>query len=276
MRLSAMLMVCALVTPGVMGLVVVPNKPYGSPLLGRDLQPGGGAPSFRPAVRQTLRGGAPSMVSPDFGMKVLAPLLGNIIGTSMFLSSMPAVLKASKEGKMGSLNPTPFPAQIGNCLAWLFYAIHIMNWWIIVPNCSGILIALFYTVKTYPLLSEADKKTMTKTFSLYALLFAGVLGGLQTGLITASTQTAFGLMANFCLLFYYAAPMTTLATVFKTKDASSIDLLLAVCGTANGAFWAIYGLAIKDLYVWVPNAIGAVLALFSTLSRLIIGVKKTA
>lgn len=38
-------------------------------------------------------------------------------------------------------------------------------------------------------------------------------------------QTAYGLMANFCLLFFYAAPLTTLAEVIKNKDASSIDPL---------------------------------------------------
>ena len=32
-------------------------------------------------------------------------------------------------------------------------------------------------------------------------------------------------MANFCLLFFYAAPILTLASVVKAKDASSIDPL---------------------------------------------------
>ena len=62
--------------------------------------------------------------------------------------------------------------------------------------------------------------------------------------------------------------------VIKKKDASSIDPLLAACGAANGIFWGIYGTAINDLYVSVPNGIGAVMSTMSTLARLIIGVKK--
>jgi len=105
-------------------------------------------------------------LSPDFGMKILAPLMGNIIGTSMFLSSVPAVLKANRDNDRGSLNITPFAAQMGNCASWLFYAIHVMNWWIIVPNTLGVAIAAFYTLSTYHLLKPSEKTGVFQTFAL--------------------------------------------------------------------------------------------------------------
>mmetsp|Transcript_8641 Transcript_8641/g.22492 ORF Transcript_8641/g.22492 Transcript_8641/m.22492 type:complete len:281 (-) Transcript_8641:216-1058(-) len=256
------------------GLAVVPHSSANREGPSSALQGGFRAQPLSP--RHTpfrhLRGGAPSMnMSPDFGMKVLAPLMGNIIGTSMFLSSVPAVLKARKNNDRGSLNITPFAAQIGNCASWLFYAIHIMNWWIIVPNTLGITIAAFYTVATYRLLKPAEKASVTKTLALYAALFAAVNASLLLGILPLSPQDAYGWMANLCLLFFYAAPLTSLADVVKSKDASSIDPLLAGCGVANGAFWAAYGLAIRDPYVWVLNAVGAVLSTFSSGARLAFG-----
>ena len=210
-------------------------------------------------------------LSPDFGLKVLAPLMGNVIGTSMFLSSVPAVLSARRNNDRGSLNITPFAAQMGNCASWLFYALHVMNWWIIVPNTLGLAIATFYTTATYHLLKPAEKVGVVKTFALYAALFAAVNAALYLKVSPLSTQDAYGYMANFCLLFFYAAPLSTLSQVVRTRNAVSIDPLLAGCGVANGAFWAAYGLAIRDPYVWVLNAVGAVLSMLSSGARLAYG-----
>lgn len=64
-----------------------------------------------------------------------------------------------------------------------------MNPWIIVPNVSGIMIGLFFTLSIYPLCSAAQKQTMNQTFMAYGLLFASVLAGLRFGLISAAPAT---------------------------------------------------------------------------------------
>ena len=77
------------------------------------------------------------------------------------------------------------PALVGNCAAWLFYGFEVMNWWIIMPNISGICIGLFYLLSAWPLCSPAQQKGFTTTLSLYGALFAATVAGLRLGLISA-------------------------------------------------------------------------------------------
>ena len=73
------------------------------------------------------RGGATatkaSILSSDLVLKTLAPLCGLLVSIAMFSSPLPAVLKAQKDGALGELNLQPYPAQCGNCAAWLTYAL---------------------------------------------------------------------------------------------------------------------------------------------------------
>lgn len=62
-------------------------------------------------------------------------------------------------------------------------------------------------------------------------------------------QLMWGFTANAILLIYYAAPLSTIATVVRTRSSASLHLPLAVMNTINGALWLIYGLAISDLFV---------------------------
>jgi hypothetical protein len=45
--------------------------------------------------------------------------------------------------------------------------------------------------------------------------------------------------------------------VLKTKNSSTIHIPTIFTNTANGVFWAAYGVAILDPFIAVPNALGA-------------------
>jgi hypothetical protein len=51
---------------------------------------------------------ASQAVEADFLTERLAPMLGTLIGITMFASPLQAVLQARKKKSMGSLNPYPF------------------------------------------------------------------------------------------------------------------------------------------------------------------------
>ena len=81
-----------------------------------------------------------------------------------------------------------------------------------------------------------------------------------------------GLVANGILLCYYAAPLSTMAEILATKDASSISAPLVALNGANGLLWLVYGLAVDDRLVWVPNCVGVLLALAQLGLRVGVGV----
>lgn len=62
-----------------------------------------------------------------------------------------------------------------------------------------------------------------------------------------------GFTSNAILLIYYAAPLSTIFTVIKTRSSASLHLPLCIMNTINGVLWLIYGLALKDYFIWVPN-----------------------
>jgi solute carrier family 50 protein (sugar transporter) len=49
------------------------------------------------------------------------------------------------------------------------------------------------------------------------------------------------------------------AQVITTRSAESIYLPTVLISGINAIFWSSYALAIKDLYILIPNAIGAAL-----------------
>jgi len=71
-----------------------------------------------------------------------------------------------------------------------------------------------------------------------------------------------GVLANVNNLFFYAAPLTTIVSVFRTRNSVSIHRRTMIMNTANGTFWFAYGLAVSDIFLIIPNGIGTILGVF--------------
>ena len=61
------------------------------------------------------------------------------------------------------------------------------------------------------------------------------------------------------LLIYYATPLSTVFEVVRSRNSASLSLPLCAMNVANGGLWLVYGIAIRDLFIAVPNGIGALL-----------------
>jgi solute carrier family 50 protein (sugar transporter) len=68
-----------------------------------------------------------------------------------------------------------------------------------------------------------------------------------------------GAIAIGNVLFFYGAPLSTIAIVLKTRSSRSIHVPTMITNTANGAFWCAYGFAVQDYLIGVPNGVGAFL-----------------
>lgn len=65
-----------------------------------------------------------------------------------------------------------------------------------------------------------------------------------------------GVAVNINLIFFYAAPLSTIMSVFKTKSSDSIHFWTMIMNTMNAFFWCVYSLAIQDYYILLPNSLG--------------------
>ena len=76
----------------------------------------------------------------------------------------------------------------------------------------------------------------------------------------AACIALYGLLNNGILLAYYGSPLSSIKQVLRTKSAESIHRPMVALNGLNALFWSTYALALKDLYILVPNSIGAVLS----------------
>ena len=67
------------------------------------------------------------------------------------------------------------------------------------------------------------------------------------------------------LILFYGAPLSTIFTVIRLRDSSSIHFPTMAMNTLNGAFWTAYGFAISDFFILVPNAMGTVFGIIQFL-----------
>ena len=65
-----------------------------------------------------------------------------------------------------------------------------------------------------------------------------------------------GVAVNINLIFFYAAPLSSIVTILRTKNSASIHFWTMFMMTANAFFWCVYGLAIQDYYILLPNGMG--------------------
>eukprot|EP00959_Pyramimonas_sp_CCMP1952_P011372 238695-Pyramimonas_sp.AAC.1 len=188
----------------------------------------------------------------------VAPAVGMVLANIMFFSPLSVVLKKRKLGEpLGDLNPLPYPVIFANCINWVLYSLVTRDTLLFFANAPGLMVGLFCTVSS---LSLADPVTRIRVemvlFVLLGvdLLFSGFGAFIVTTWVTTDDhhddlqKLVLGLMGNLVLLVYYAAPLSTMWEIIKTRNASSIFWPMSMANCANGFCWTVYGIVRND---WV-------------------------
>ncbi|GLI67168.1 hypothetical protein VaNZ11_011381 [Volvox africanus] len=203
--------------------------------------------------------------------ETVVPIFGNILATAMLLSPFPAVLRLRQTGKLGDVNPLPYPMTCINGAGWIAYGYATANPYIFPANITGFLAGMFFTTTAF---SCATRKLQDM---IAALLIAGSGYFIMLGLISCfglsqeSSQRMWGTSAVVILMCYYVVPLSTMVAIVRTRNAASIYLPLAATAIANGTMWTIYGFAVKDINLWLPNLFGAIIGTLQLVLRLLYG-----
>ena len=188
----------------------------------------------------------------------VVPACGAVLANGMFLASWPAVAQARTAKNLGALNPLPFAFTFANCVGWLHYGFVCRNHYVFWSNALGCVLGLLYTTTALKL-GCPDVVERVAVGGLVIHIGAAYATGLRLA-SPAKRKLCAGLFANFILLCYYAAPLSTVAAVVRSRDASSISGPLVLVNAGNGLLWTVYGAAVEDALVWAPNLAGVALA----------------
>jgi solute carrier family 50 protein (sugar transporter) len=201
---------------------------------------------------------------------VLAPALGTVLANIMWVSPIKAILEARASDNLGNLNPIPFAVTLINCIGWTMYAVLRGDLYLFFANCYGIIISLGCCQSALMLLSKKDAskeehsiKEIVEKIVLCAVAFWVTIALIALILSGENpSQSLVGIICDVVSISYYMAPLSTLYKVIKTRDASSLYAPTICANLLNAAMWTIYGLAsTRDPLLWVPNGIGALLAI---------------
>lgn len=68
-----------------------------------------------------------------------------------------------------------------------------------------------------------------------------------------------GVAVNLNLVFFYGSPLSTILTVLQTRSSSTIHIPTCFTMFLNGFFWTVFGFAVVDWFIAIPNLMGAIL-----------------
>ena len=205
-----------------------------------------------------VRGGALEL-SPDALMmaETLAPKIGIFTSTALYFAPAAAVLNAMKTKEKGDLNPLPLAIMSTSTIAWLTYGLSVRDPYVIWSNIAGAIACIGYVVAILPLLKDVKQLQQTQAVVMAGAAATVIMWSIL-GLSAASAakiSSTLGLFASALFIILSGSPLSTIRTVFKTKNSGSIlgPLMAAQC--INTALWSAYGLAVKDRFVWGPNVV---------------------
>ncbi|KAJ3296842.1 hypothetical protein HK104_001132 [Borealophlyctis nickersoniae] len=133
------------------------------------------------------------------------------------------------------------------------------NVYIFTPNVLGHLLGLYYVLLTLP---YTEPRTHRQTYIImivcYTLIYAAGMVAVMTS--PEVGKPVVGSLVVVIVVFVFWSPLMGVADVVRRRDSRGMHGGLAFASAVKGVLWGVYGFAIQDYFVAIPNAIGALLS----------------
>ncbi|GAA0156964.1 hypothetical protein LIER_14329 [Lithospermum erythrorhizon] len=192
-------------------------------------------------------------------MAFVCGILGNIVSFGVFLAPMPTFYRMYKKKSTEGFQSIPYSVALFSCMLYLYYAyLKQKNALMLVTiNSFGTVVETIYLII---FMMYATKKAKIYTTKLLVLFNFGALGLITVTtylLVYGSKRVAVvGWICGVFSVSVFAAPLTIMMRVIKTKSVEYLPFNLSVCLTLCAVMWFFYGLLIKDYYIATPNILG--------------------
>ncbi|KAI9079690.1 hypothetical protein K1719_038311 [Acacia pycnantha] len=187
-------------------------------------------------------------------------LMGNIISFLVLLAPAPTFYQIYKKKSTEGFHSLPYVVSLLSCMIWIYYALLKKNTGLllITINSFGCVIESIY-ISIF--LFYASKKLRISTIKLVLLLNVFGYGSmlLSTLYLVDERSKRINIVGWVSLVFnisVFAAPLSSMRRVIKTKSVEFMPFNLSMCLTLNAVMWFFYGLSLKDYYIALPNTIG--------------------
>ncbi|XP_059159415.1 sugar transporter SWEET1-like [Physella acuta] len=179
-----------------------------------------------------------------------------------------------RNGSTGEMSPVPFVAYFISACLWLKYGLMSNITSVTLTSGLGSLLQFLY-ICVYYIYSK-------KKHQVHCILLLGTVI-LFTPLIYIQyferdgdvALRNLGLICSGISILCYASPLATLSKVIEHKSTESMSFYLCFINFLCGLQWTLYGVAINDNVVIIPNAFGIILGLIQFYLFCIYGCKNS-
>ncbi|XP_021898153.1 bidirectional sugar transporter SWEET9 [Carica papaya] len=185
-------------------------------------------------------------------------LLGNIVSFMVFLAPVPTFYKIYKKKSSEGFQSIPYVVALSSAMLLLYYGfVKAHAYMIITINGIGCAIEIIY-LSIY--ITYASKEKRIATIKMILIFNIGVFGlmlALVNSVVPQSKRiNAVGLICAAYNLAVFAAPLSIMKQVIRTKSVEYMPFLLSFFLTLCATMWFFYGLFIKDYFIGLPNVLG--------------------
>mmetsp|Transcript_8980 Transcript_8980/g.18637 ORF Transcript_8980/g.18637 Transcript_8980/m.18637 type:complete len:254 (-) Transcript_8980:1308-2069(-) len=110
---------------------------------------------------------------------------------------------------------------------------------------------------TSAVVTVPQERTLTQVLCFWAFVISFVTFAMNK----EEAADTVGIVVNFNLVFFYAAPLQTMFEVMSSKNSASIHRPTMYMNWCSASFWVIYGIAKMDPVIMIPNSIGLCMGL---------------
>ncbi|KAI3817423.1 hypothetical protein L1987_11213 [Smallanthus sonchifolius] len=188
-------------------------------------------------------------------------ILGNIVSTGVYFAPIPTFISICKNKSTMGFQALPYMVALFSSLLWLYYSIikEGDTFLLITVNAFGSLVESVYVIIFIMYATPYGKKQTFKVLSVAMTLCLAISLGSYLFLNGPTRAAVVGWICVGMSISVFAAPLTIVFQVVKTKSIEFMPFLLSCLLTLSAMMWFAYGMFSKDLCVTVPNVLGFVL-----------------
>ncbi|KAL7526331.1 hypothetical protein ACHAXR_001433 [Thalassiosira sp. AJA248-18] len=188
---------------------------------------------------------------------------------------MAAVRNAIRDESVGDLNATPLAIMAVSSICWLVYGLSVRDPYVTLSNVPGSIACIWYITAVLPLLKGSQLQTTQNIVVALSAITINLWTYLSlTNKSVLQVRSALGLFASALFVVLSGSPLSTIKTVLSTRNSGSILTPLCIAQVTNTVLWSVYGLAIKDTFVYGPNLTGLGFGLIQLLLKILFPSKK--
>ncbi|KAJ4785783.1 Bidirectional sugar transporter SWEET [Rhynchospora pubera] len=185
-------------------------------------------------------------------------LLGNIISFMVYLAPIPTFRRVYRARSTLDFQSVPYVVALFSAMLWIFYALIKTNSFLLITiNSVGCVIESVYIIMFLIFARpKARMRTFAYMFLLNGVVFAGIV--LFTLFLSHGINRA-TILGWICVTFsvsVFAAPLSIIRLVIRTRSVEFMPLPLSCFLTASAVCWGLYGAFSHDLYIAMPNVLG--------------------